>query len=153
MMELNGKPAIIYSAEDLSAGLVGQPVDGIVGYTPQVAWRLMANIIQYAMGESRWILKKVGKLCALRFDKMQLLSSASCFERQGDGSPAPLKKSRAQISRDKFEKRHGCRDGGAARRNTHARFAQLLAVSSVDFYHWELFAVAAYLFIDPKPGF
>jgi hypothetical protein len=53
MMELNGKPAIIYSPEDLSAGLVGQPVDGIVGYAPQTAWRLMANIIQYAIGESR----------------------------------------------------------------------------------------------------
>ena len=53
LMELNGKPAIIYSPEDLSAGLVGQAVDGIVGYTPPTAWRLMANIIQYAAQQSR----------------------------------------------------------------------------------------------------
>ena len=50
-MELTkGKPAVIYSPEDLGAGLVGQPVDGIVGYSPQTASSLMTNILLNAAG-------------------------------------------------------------------------------------------------------
>jgi len=45
-----GKGAIYYSAEDLSAGLVGEPVDGIYGYQPRVATDLMANIIDFTAG-------------------------------------------------------------------------------------------------------
>ncbi len=37
--------ALIYSREDLSAGLVGQEVDGIAGYTPDAATRLMTQIL------------------------------------------------------------------------------------------------------------
>src|SRR5581483_2280514 len=33
-IEVDKRPAVIYSAEDLTEGLVGQPVDGIFGYTP-----------------------------------------------------------------------------------------------------------------------
>jgi hypothetical protein len=40
-----GRTAVYYSREDLSAGLVGQPTDGIVGYTPQTATAIMRNII------------------------------------------------------------------------------------------------------------
>ncbi|MEO6436627.1 MAG: DUF4159 domain-containing protein [Tepidisphaeraceae bacterium] len=36
---------VIYSAEDLSVGLVGQPVDGIVGYDPETATALMRRIV------------------------------------------------------------------------------------------------------------
>jgi hypothetical protein len=41
----NGRVAIYFSREDLAAGLVGQPTDGIVGYTPQIATAIMRNII------------------------------------------------------------------------------------------------------------
>jgi hypothetical protein len=39
--------AVFYSREDLSAGIVGEPVDGINGYTPQSATELMRNITLY----------------------------------------------------------------------------------------------------------
>jgi hypothetical protein len=42
---IDGRLAIIFSREDLSVGLVGQAVDGIVGYTPAAATRVMANIL------------------------------------------------------------------------------------------------------------
>jgi hypothetical protein len=42
---LNGKLAVIYSPEDLSVGLVGEPVDGIIGYDPKTATSLMRNIL------------------------------------------------------------------------------------------------------------
>lgn len=38
---------IFYSREDLSAGMVGQPVDGIAGYSPESATDLMRNIALY----------------------------------------------------------------------------------------------------------
>jgi len=58
-MELNNRLAVIFSGEDLSVGLVGQPVDGIVGYIPQRdqvaehkprmgASEIMTNILLYA---------------------------------------------------------------------------------------------------------
>ena len=44
----NGRVAVFYSREDLSAGLVGEPVDGIIGYTPATATAIMRNILLYA---------------------------------------------------------------------------------------------------------
>ena len=44
-IEINGRLAVIYSREDLSAGLVGQAVDGIIGYDPATATALMARIL------------------------------------------------------------------------------------------------------------
>ena len=41
----NGRIAVYFSKEDLSAGLVGQPTDGIVGYSPQTATALIRNMI------------------------------------------------------------------------------------------------------------
>ncbi len=49
---LNGRLAIIYSREDLSVGLVGQSVDGIIGYSPETATNLMARILKFAGGVS-----------------------------------------------------------------------------------------------------
>ncbi len=46
-IELNGRLAVIYSAEDLSAGLVGEEVDGISGYDPTTATELMTKTILY----------------------------------------------------------------------------------------------------------
>jgi len=47
----NSRPRVFYSAEDLSEGLVGQPIDGIYGYSPQTATSLMANLLTYAAGK------------------------------------------------------------------------------------------------------
>jgi Domain of unknown function (DUF4159)/Squalene-hopene cyclase C-terminal domain len=46
--DIGTRTAIIFSAEDLSAGLVGEPIDGIYGYQPSTAADLMANVICYA---------------------------------------------------------------------------------------------------------
>ena len=43
--------AVFYSREDLTAGLVGEPVDGIYGYEPQSATDLMTAILLYAAGK------------------------------------------------------------------------------------------------------
>jgi hypothetical protein len=42
---VDNRLAIVFSREDLSAGLVGQDFDGILGYTPETATRLMARQI------------------------------------------------------------------------------------------------------------
>ena len=44
-IKIGGRLAIIFSREDLSAGLVGEPVDGITGYTPATATDLMTDVI------------------------------------------------------------------------------------------------------------
>jgi len=40
---------VFFSREDLSAGLVGEPVDGIVGYSPQTATQIVQNILLYSV--------------------------------------------------------------------------------------------------------
>jgi hypothetical protein len=45
---VNGRIAVYFSKEDISAGLVGQPTDGIIGYTPDTATPMMRNIILIA---------------------------------------------------------------------------------------------------------
>jgi hypothetical protein len=45
-VEVNGRLAIIVSREDLSVGLVGQSVDGVIGYAPETATALMANVVE-----------------------------------------------------------------------------------------------------------
>ncbi len=47
-IEKDGRVVCFYSREDLSAGLVGQPVDGIIGYDPRTATELMSKILLYA---------------------------------------------------------------------------------------------------------
>ena len=47
---MDKRPAVFYSPEDLTAGLVGQPVDGIFGYAPESATPLMRNMLLYAAG-------------------------------------------------------------------------------------------------------
>ncbi len=44
-MKVNGRWAILFSREDLTAGLVGQSVDGIVGYDPETSAALMKRMI------------------------------------------------------------------------------------------------------------
>ena len=43
-----GRIGVFYSREDLSAGLVGEPVDGVLGYDQGVAAQLMRSMILYA---------------------------------------------------------------------------------------------------------
>jgi hypothetical protein len=45
---LNGRAGVIYSREDLSHGLVGHPVDGVVGYTPETSTTLVSAILTQA---------------------------------------------------------------------------------------------------------
>lgn len=44
-IQVNNRLAVIFSREDLSAGLVGQSVDGVMGYSPQTATDLMTSIV------------------------------------------------------------------------------------------------------------
>lgn len=46
-IEIGNRVAVFFSREDLSAGLVGEPVDGIVGYSPETATDIMRNILLY----------------------------------------------------------------------------------------------------------
>jgi hypothetical protein len=50
-IEQDGRVVLVYSREDLSTGLVGQPVDGIVGYAPASATQLMSRIVRYTAGK------------------------------------------------------------------------------------------------------
>jgi hypothetical protein len=47
-IEVAGRPAVFFSREDLSAGIVGEPVDGILGYSPETATQIMRNIILFS---------------------------------------------------------------------------------------------------------
>ncbi|MGD0541230.1 MAG: DUF4159 domain-containing protein [Tepidisphaeraceae bacterium] len=49
-IKVGDRIGVFFSAEDISAGLVGEPVDGIVGYDPDSATTLMEHMILY--GES-----------------------------------------------------------------------------------------------------
>lgn len=49
-IEREGKLVVAYSGEDLSAGLVGQPVDGIVGYSPETATEIMSRLLLTRVG-------------------------------------------------------------------------------------------------------
>src|SRR5208282_1046098 len=47
-MEVNGRLAVLFSAEDLSCGMVGMPVDGIYGYDPDSATAVMEKLVLFA---------------------------------------------------------------------------------------------------------
>src|SRR5262249_48919057 len=46
------RAAMFYRQEDWTGGMVGEPVDGIVGYTPSAATDIMQRIVLYADGRS-----------------------------------------------------------------------------------------------------
>jgi Domain of unknown function (DUF4159)/A-macroglobulin TED domain len=48
MIEVKGRPGVIYSREDLSAGIVGFHHDGIVGYSPRTARVIMSSLLLWA---------------------------------------------------------------------------------------------------------
>ena len=47
-IEINGRPAVFFSAEDLSVGMVGMQIDGIFGYDPASATALMEKLVLFA---------------------------------------------------------------------------------------------------------
>lgn len=47
-IERGRRMGVFYSKLDLSAGLVGQPIDGITGYEPETATQIVSGIIRYA---------------------------------------------------------------------------------------------------------
>jgi hypothetical protein len=47
-IDIGGRVGVLFSREDLAVGLVGQPVDGILGYDPTSAAHLVQNIVLYA---------------------------------------------------------------------------------------------------------
>jgi hypothetical protein len=52
-IQVGGRTAVYYSRYDLSAGLVGEPVDGIVGYTPDAACEIMSGMVLQATGNHK----------------------------------------------------------------------------------------------------
>lgn len=48
VMEMQNRPAVVYSREDLSVGLVGMPIAGVAGYAPESATVLMEHILLHA---------------------------------------------------------------------------------------------------------
>ena len=47
-IEINGRSSVVYSAMDLSEGLVGEPIDGIAGYDPATATQIVSSLISFA---------------------------------------------------------------------------------------------------------
>jgi hypothetical protein len=50
-IEMHKRTVCLYSREDLSAGMVGEQVDGIIGYTPATATDLMRNMVLYSIDQ------------------------------------------------------------------------------------------------------
>jgi predicted Zn-dependent protease len=50
---INGRVAVFFSREDLTGGLVGQSVDGIVGYSPATSTAIMRNMILYGLANGK----------------------------------------------------------------------------------------------------
>lgn len=47
-LTVNGRQAVLFSREDLSVGMVGQPIDGVIGYSPESATRIVMGILATA---------------------------------------------------------------------------------------------------------
>jgi hypothetical protein len=48
-IRVRGRVGVYFSREDISAGLVGEPVDGIDGYSPEIATNIMRNILLFSV--------------------------------------------------------------------------------------------------------
>ena len=47
-IKANGRWTVVFSGEDLTAGLVGEQIDGVVGYDPSTAVDLVRHVVTYA---------------------------------------------------------------------------------------------------------
>lgn len=54
-IKVHGRPAVYFSRLDLGAGLVGEQVDGIVGYDPDTATAIVRNIVALGLGKNAQI--------------------------------------------------------------------------------------------------
>ncbi len=45
---VDGEPRVLFSREDISHGLLDQPVWGVAGYSPESARNLLGNILLHA---------------------------------------------------------------------------------------------------------
>jgi hypothetical protein len=64
-IRIKDRTAVYFSGEDLSVGLVGQQIDGIIGYTPVTALNLVVNIVvSVAPGPVRETAKHFAVLAA-----------------------------------------------------------------------------------------
>jgi hypothetical protein len=52
-IRIDGRLAVIYSREDLTEGLVGEPIDGVLGYTPATATSLVKRLLLNALEGGR----------------------------------------------------------------------------------------------------
>ncbi|MEL7237556.1 MAG: DUF4159 domain-containing protein, partial [Planctomycetota bacterium] len=46
VIEVGGRPAVIYSREDLTHGLLGRPTAGVFGYTPDTATAIVSKLVE-----------------------------------------------------------------------------------------------------------
>jgi hypothetical protein len=51
-LAVGGRVAVFYSPQDVSVGLVGQPIDGVAGYVPDDATKVVADVVAYAVKRS-----------------------------------------------------------------------------------------------------
>ena len=42
---MKGRTAVLFSREDLSTGMVGEPIGGVLGYSPKSATAIMQHIL------------------------------------------------------------------------------------------------------------
>jgi hypothetical protein len=52
-LKINDHIGLFFSREDLSCGLVGQPIDGITGYTPASSLEILDSILMYAASRQK----------------------------------------------------------------------------------------------------
>lgn len=50
---VGGRIGVFFSREDLTAGCVGEPVDGVIGYDPKTSTQIMGNIVMFAEAASK----------------------------------------------------------------------------------------------------
>jgi hypothetical protein len=89
-VEANGRVVAFYSRDDLSAGLVGNPVDGILGYDAETATAIMRNVVVYAETGGKGIPP-----AAKDGDKKGQKSSESPIAKNDAKSPAKPKPAKA----------------------------------------------------------
>jgi len=91
-VEVNGKFGVIYSREDLSVGIVGHSVDGIIGYDPKTATDLVTAIIAYKAGpEPKPTTKPTTKSTAKPATSPTAKPSTKSAKPAAPKPPAPVK--------------------------------------------------------------
>jgi hypothetical protein len=85
-LEVDGRTAALFSPEDLSVGLVGQPIDGITGYEPSSAAAVMSRAILYAAGTRQ------AQMAAVAAPARPAGTTQPLFDGHGDATTVHLEK-------------------------------------------------------------